>query len=108
MQQQQPQQRESKPPKAPIEDETEKMRAELLRKEKELLELKKKEIDLQLAGMKAGIKHHQVAKLLYSSLFLLKSYFRDKPIKILPPLTNIWLCFLYVSTVLGFDTVPII
>ena len=47
-------------PKAAIEDETEKMRAELLRKEKELLELKKKEIDLQLAGMKAGIKQHQV------------------------------------------------
>ena len=36
------------------------MRAELLRKEKELLELKKKEIDLQLAGIKAGIKQHQV------------------------------------------------
>ena len=54
------QQRESKSSLTPIEDETEKMRAELLRKEKQLLELKKKEIDLQLAGIKAGIKQHQV------------------------------------------------
>lgn len=45
------------------------MRAELLRKEKELLELKKKEIDLQLAGIKAGMKQHQVCKQIYERLF---------------------------------------
>ena len=46
-----------------IEEETEMMRTELLRKEKELLELKKKDIDQQLQGLKMQqqIKNNSVS-----------------------------------------------
>ena len=46
-----------------IEEETEMMRTELLRKEKELLELKKKDIDQQLQGIKMQqqIKNNSVS-----------------------------------------------
>jgi len=54
------QQRESKPVKSAVEDETEKMRAELLQKERELIELKKKELQVQLAAQRATLKQHQV------------------------------------------------
>ena len=46
-----------------IEEETELMRTELLRKEKELLELKRKDIDQQLQGLKMQqqIKNNSVS-----------------------------------------------
>jgi hypothetical protein len=46
--------------KSAVEDETEKMRAELLQKERELIELKKKELQVQLAAQRATLKQHQV------------------------------------------------
>ncbi len=64
------QQRESKPVKSAVEDETEKMRAELLQKERELIELKKKELQVQLAAQRATLKQHQVR----SAQFILQCF----------------------------------
>jgi hypothetical protein len=57
--------------KSAVEDETEKMRAELLQKERELIELKKKELQVQLAAQRATLKQHQVRS---CTVDLLKSW----------------------------------
>jgi hypothetical protein len=66
------QQRDSKPVKSAVEDETEKMRAELLQKERELIELKKKELQVQLAAQRATLKQHQVRSAQLTTLFRIR------------------------------------